>query len=211
MIYKNDREQLKNTVSDFDYFENLDDSKYEDYNSPVYKNYKDIKDYQVRDYTSLDLRFIIENKELSEFLNDRDNVFFVNIDNNSLLEEISYRYYNNENYWDIILLINHLDPLFSLPFDFDLIYNLAESITDNYFSRDKYDPYSGKYTDETKNRLFNILKEKLNKQNEINRSIKLLRQEKIQDFLKIFNSSARINNGLNGIRSIISQFTNISS
>ena len=195
MIYKNDREQLKNTVSDFDYFENLDDSKYEDYNSPVYKNYKDIKDYQVRDYTSLDLRFIIENKELSEFLNDRDNVFFVNIDNNSLLEEISYRYYNNENYWDIILLINHLDPLFSLPFDFDLIYNLAESITDNYFSRDKYDPYSGKYTDETKNRLFNILKEKLNKQNEINRSIKLLRQEKIQDFLKIFNSSARINNG----------------
>ena len=195
MIYKNDREQLKNTVSDFDYFENLDDSKYEDYNSPVYKNYKDIKDYQVRDYTSLDLRFIIENKELSEFLNDRDNVFFVNIDNNSLLEEISYRYYNNENYWDIILLINNLDPLFSLPFDFDLIYNLAESITDNYFSRDKYDPYSGKYTDETKNRLFNILKEKLNKQNEINRTIKLIRQEKIQDFLKIFNSSARINNG----------------
>lgn len=195
MIYKNDREQLKNTVSDFDYFENLDDSKYEDYNSPVYKNYKDIKDYQVRDYTSLDLRFIIENKELSEFLNDRDNVFFVNIDNNSLLEEISYRYYNNENYWDIILLINNLDPLFSLPFDFDLIYNLAESITDNYFSRDKYDPYSGKYTDETKNRLFNILKEKLNKQNEINRSIKLIRQERIQDFLKIFNSSARINNG----------------
>lgn len=195
MIYKNDREQLKNTVSDFDYFENLDDSKYEDYNSPVYKNYKDIKDYQVRDYTSLDLRFIIENKELSEFLNDRDNVFFVNIDNNSLLEEISYRYYNNENYWDIILLINNLDPLFSLPFDFDLIYNLAESITDNYFSRDKYDPYSGKYTDETKNRLFNILKEKLNKQNEINRTIKLLRQERIQDFLKIFNSSARINNG----------------
>ena len=195
MIYKNDREQLKNAVSDFDYFENLDDSKYEDYNSPVYKNYKDIKDYQVRDYTSLDLRFIIENKELSEFLNDRDNVFFVNIDNNSLLEEISYRYYNNENYWDIILLINNLDPLFSLPFDFDLIYNLAESITDNYFSRDKYDPYSGKYTDETKNRLFNILKEKLNKQNEINRTIKLLRQERIQDFLKIFNSSARINNG----------------
>lgn len=195
MIYKNDREQLKNAVSDFDYFENLDDSKYEDYNSPVYKNYKDIKDYQVRDYTSLDLRFIIENKELSEFLNDRDNVFFVNIDNNSLLEEISYRYYNNENYWDIILLINNLDPLFSLPFDFDLIYNLAESITDNYFSRDKYDPYSGKYTDETKNRLFNILKEKLNKENEINRSIKLIRQERIQDFLKIFNSSARINNG----------------
>lgn len=195
MIYKNDREQLKNAVSDFDYFENLDDSKYEDYNSPVYKNYKDIKDYQVRDYTSLDLRFIIENKELSEFLNDRDNVFFVNIDNNSLLEEISYRYYNNENYWDIILLINNLDPLFSLPFDFDLIYNLAESITDNYFSRDKYDPYSGKYTDETKNRLFNILKEKLNKENEINRTIKLLRQERIQDFLKIFNSSARINNG----------------
>ena len=195
MIYKNDREQLKNTVSDFDYFENLDDSKYEDYNSPVYKNYKDIKDYQVRDYTSLDLRFIIENKELSEFLNDRDNVFFVNIDNNSLLEEISYRYYNNENYWDIILLINNLDPLFSLPFDFDLIYNLAENITENYFSRDKYDPYSGKYTDETKNRLFNILKEKLNKENEINRTIKLLRQERIQDFLKIFNSSARINNG----------------
>ena len=195
MIYKNDREQLKNAVSDFDYFENLDDSKYEDYNSPVYKNYKDIKDYQVRDYTSLDLRFIIENKELSEFLNDRDNVFFVNIDNNSLLEEISYRYYNNENYWDIILLINHLDPLFSLPFDFDLIYNLAENITENYFSTDKYDPYSGKYTDETKLRLFNILKEKLNKQNEINRTIKLLRQERIQDFLKIFNSSARINNG----------------
>ena len=195
MIYKNDREQLKNTVSDFDYFENLDDSKYEDYNSPVYKNYKDIKDYQVRDYTSLDLRFIIENKELSEFLNDRDNVFFVNIDNNSLLEEISYRYYNNENYWDIILLINNLDPLFSLPFDFDLIYNLAEFITENYFSRDKYDPYSGKYTDETKLRLFNILKEKLNKENEINRSIKLIRQERIQDFLKIFNSSARINNG----------------
>jgi len=167
MIYKNDREQLKNTVSDFDYFENLDDSKYEDYNSPVYKNYKDIKDYQVRDYTSLDLRFIIENKE----------------------------YYNNENYWDIILLINNLDPLFSLPFDFDLIYNLAESITENYFSRDKYDPYSGKYTDETKLRLFNILKEKLNKQNEINRTIKLIRQERIQDFLKIFNSSARINNG----------------
>ena len=105
MIYKNDREQLKNTVSDFDYFENLDDSKYEDYNSPVYKNYKDIKDYRVRDYTSLDLRFIIENKELSEFLNDRDNVFFVNIDNNSLLEEISYRYYNNENYWDIRLIL----------------------------------------------------------------------------------------------------------
>ena len=92
MIYKNDREQLKNAVSDFDYFENLDDSKYEDYNSPVYKNYKDIKDYQVRDYTSLDLRFIIENKELSEFLNDRDNVFFVNIDT-IIMRTIGILYY----------------------------------------------------------------------------------------------------------------------
>ena len=163
MRYKNNREQLTYSVLDYDNIE------------------KD--DFICKDYTSKNYRNIFHGiKEL-----DSSNyIQYIRVNANSLLEEISQRYYDTPRYWDLILLINFQDPIFSMVYDFDLVYELSEYITNKYFSRNVYDGYSGFYNDDTKKRLFKELESKLTEQNDKNRVIKIIKPSRLQDFLILF-------------------------
>lgn len=163
MKYKNTNEQLTYSLFGYDTIEK-DNFICKDYTS---KNYKKLINY----LKSIDSTELIQ---------------YIRIEANSLIEEISHRYYGSARYWDIILLINVQDPLFSMVYDFDLVYELSEYITNKYFSRNVYDGYSGFYNDDTKKRLFKELESKLTEQNDKNRVIKIIKPSRLQDFLILF-------------------------
>ena len=163
MRYKNNREQLTYSVLDFDNIE------------------KD--NFICKDYTSKNYRSIFH--DIKE-LDSSDYIQYIRVNANSLLEEISQRYYYTPRYWDLILLINFQDPIFSMVYDFDLVYDVTHSVLNNYFKRTTDDTgYSGAITEDTRKRLYKELESKLIDINDDNRVIKIIKPSMLQNFLKI--------------------------
>lgn len=57
------------------------------------------------------------------------------ISNNVTLEKISYDLYGSSQYWDILLLINNRMPIFDMPYDYDVISEVGETMTADYEER----------------------------------------------------------------------------
>ena len=96
---------------------------------------------EVVDYFSKDV-YIADLKDDPEI---KDLLRVIRIQDDDTFEKISYRLYNSSNYWDIILLLNNRDPLFSISYNFDVLENSAEQrlkkITKDY----KKKPLSKEY------------------------------------------------------------------
>lgn len=97
---------LKNSTVNFDYFDDIDDYIVQDYKSKSFDEYRNI--------------------DLSKFK-------VIDTLENSFTEGISFKEYKNVDYWDLILLTNDRDGLFDSVYSFDIIKDLVDEISENYF------------------------------------------------------------------------------
>jgi ribosome-interacting GTPase 1 len=70
---------------------------------------------------------------LQEIFRDNSEYFtYINIENDEKLENIAYFLYGNENYADIIMLVNEMDMIWGTPYNQDILLDYNDVIM-NYF------------------------------------------------------------------------------
>lgn len=97
-----------------------------------------IDNISVTDYKTLDL------DSLRDLLNNKSYLKYIELKYNDLIENISYKYYKNSAYWDLLLVMNNRDALFDMVYNFDTVVDIVDEITENYFRKD----YQGKVSEE---------------------------------------------------------------
>lgn len=96
-----------------------------------------IDNISVTDYKTLDL------DSLRDLLNNKSYLKYIELKYNDLIENVSYKYYKNSAYWDLLLVMNNRDALFDMVYNFDTVVDIVNEITENYFQKD----YQGKVSD----------------------------------------------------------------
>lgn len=127
------------------------------------------------DYTSKDF------SKLYSFANTLDTSYFkyIQAEDNSTFEQISYSTYGSTKYWDVIMLINKREAIYGLPVDYDTLSDLALNKANKYISIIRT------ITDARKNSLYDKYLSELVEQNEEKRTVKLILPERISEFLKL--------------------------
>lgn len=97
-----------------------------------------IDNISVTDYKTLDL------DSLRDLLNNKSYLKYIELKYNDLIENVSYKYYKNSAYWDLLLVMNNRDALFDMVYNFDTIVDIVDEITENYFRKD----YQGKVSEQ---------------------------------------------------------------
>ena len=77
---------------------------------------------------------ILKIKSLIDTLSN-DWFGYQQISNNTTLEKVSYDLYGSSQYWDILLLVNNRMPIFDMPYDYDVISEVGETMTRDYEQR----------------------------------------------------------------------------
>jgi hypothetical protein len=138
----------------------------------------DIKDDRrsVTDYSSI-------NKDLiMSYIKSYDSKYFgfKILQEGQTLEKISYDLYNTPDYWDLLLLVNEYNPLFDTTFTFDTLTEISEDKVaelDNRLFNDSL-PVA------IKSALKKNYYKKYSQKNEINRVLKYIKHEHINEFLR---------------------------
>nr|DAR75999.1 MAG TPA: hypothetical protein [Caudoviricetes sp.] len=97
-----------------------------------------IDNISVTDYKTLDL------DSLRDLLNNKSYLKYIELKYNDLIENVSYKYYKNSAYWDLLLVMNNRDALFDMVYNFDTVVDIIDEITENYFRKD----YQGKVSEQ---------------------------------------------------------------
>lgn len=97
-----------------------------------------IDNISVTDYKTLDL------DSLRDLLNNKSYLKYIELKYNDLIENVSYKYYKNSAYWDLLLVMNNRDALFDMVYNFDTVVDIVDEITENYFRKD----YQGKVSEQ---------------------------------------------------------------
>ena len=146
---------------------------------------EEVDDYIVSDYFSRKIN-------LSSIITDAiKQEYFVTyeIADNDKLERISYEIYKSTDYWDILLLINSLDSLTDMPYDFETY----TSSIDSYLNAYSIDIYSNNSISDTR---MQELKTEFYEKNRINneklRYIQVIPPIKMQSFLKLIKQQGFI-------------------
>lgn len=86
------------------------------------------KDIDIPNYNSIDLR------EIKEYIGSLGDEYFEWVKNNEgdTIEKIVHDYYHNDDYYDLILMINGRDMLFDMPYSYDIILNAIATDLQNY-------------------------------------------------------------------------------
>lgn len=140
-----------------------------------YEN-RTIGNYNVEDY------FTFNVGKIQGFIKDCSNDFFeyYQLNDDDKLERIALELYNNANYWDIVLLINDMDPLFSMVYNYDTISSMAEDKANKYLE-DIGTSVPSSHADYLASKYEAIF----NKENDSKRIIKIVKPNRMQDFLQL--------------------------
>jgi hypothetical protein len=151
-------------------------------NTIITYNKRDIDEYSVSDYFS-------KNISIADILFQYPNLLAIyNTTNGDKLERISYELYGTTNYWDILLMLNKRDPLFEIPYDFDIIYDLTEAQLAKYVELSS----SIELTDERKEAIREQIFQEAQEANESYRTLYVVKKDKIGDALFILKSLGKI-------------------
>lgn len=139
------------------------------------------------DYTSKNFKNILSLPEL----NSTVYIDYIELDENQTMEQVSYALYDTPDYWDILILINNRDPLFDMVYNFDIVDNISSSRILEYLKN-----YSGTYKTNTVDNLKKITLQDLENKNDNLRTLKVIKPDKMFDFIKIVNSLNLKNRGV---------------
>jgi len=139
-----------------------------------------IGNYIVQDYSRNKIWQISSLPEVQ----DKAYVTEITLEDNQTIEAVSYILYNNEDYWDILLAINGISPLFDMTYDFDVVADSSLSFTNEYIQN-----FGLSFSELTKTRLQEEFKEKFLSKNEENRLFKVIKPNRMNDFIKILRDN----------------------
>lgn len=98
---------------------------------------------------------------------------------NTNIEKVSQDLYDDPNYWDMILILNHMSPLFGVPFDFDVINDLVNTKLDEY----EKNIYGKKLPEDIRDTLYSQYEEECVIENNECLTLKYVVKEHLYDFL----------------------------
>jgi len=132
-----------------------------------------------QDYTSKHFRQLQLLKELkdSEFVEQLELV------DDQTIEQVSYILYGTADYWDILVLINTIDPIFDMAYNFDIVSDVADAKLEKY-----YNDFSVYINQASKDRLRKAFLDKEVQKNEDKRVIKVIKPTALSEFIKILVS-----------------------
>lgn len=130
----------------------------------------------VTDYRSFDVN------SFSSFVNEA-NTEKIKINEGDFIESVSYRYYNDANMWDLILLMNNRNAITDMPYDSDLVVEIVEEIVSNYFYNPA-SPYQGTITTELVDAYREFLINQMTENNMNLMSLNVLKNEYLGEFLR---------------------------
>lgn len=139
---------------------------------------EEVQDFIVSDYFSrkINLSSIITDDIKKEYFTTYQ------IDENDKIERISYEIYKSTDYWDLLILINSLDSLSDMPYDFDTYSDSVDKFLSDYSNK----VYSNKPLNSTRlQELKDEFYESTRIKNEKFRYIYVIKPIKMQDFLKM--------------------------
>lgn len=127
-----------------------------------------------------------------EVLQNLDRVKYFGIlelANNIALEKISWQIYKSPDYWDILLLVNDIDPMFGMPYDYDIVSEGTTEAIDKYATRiyKKYLP------DKDRQRLHDALAAKDSELNEEHRKIYYIYPDRIYEIRQMLYEQGIVN------------------
>lgn len=132
-----------------------------------------------QDYTSKYFRQI----QMLNELKDSNYIDYFELADNQTIEQVSFILYETADYWDILVLINGMDPIFDMTYNFDIVSDIADSKLDKYYS-----DFSEYINQTSKDRLReDVLKTEIQK-NEDNRTIKVIKPRMLSEFIKVLIS-----------------------
>jgi uncharacterized membrane protein YheB (UPF0754 family) len=118
-------------------------------------------------------------------LNDLNYIDYIQLENNQTFDMVSDILYDTTDYWDLLSSINEKNPLFDIAFSDELFNNYGTQMANLYeekVSEQKLSP-----------EIYNMLKDRFSSRseeiNEGNRIIKVIKPEKLSDFLKILRDN----------------------
>ena len=166
-------------------------------NSTLIYDTETVDNYIVSDYTSKDYSKLYD--QLEDFPDELFDKML--IQDNDKLERISYELYGNEDYWDILLLINNKSPLFSMSYSNEYILelknvklvNFINGLSNGIYGEENIDIFTDTYLAETSEHAVyerlqffnnNIIKE-LELENESYREITYIKPAYFQEFLRL--------------------------
>lgn len=146
---------------------------------------EEVDDYIVSDYFSRKINLY------SIITDDVKKEYFVTyqIQDNDKIERISYEIYKTTDYWDLLILINSLDTISDMPYDFDTYTGSTDDFL-NAYSNSVYSnsPLNAQRLQELKDEFY----ETKRISNEKFRYINVIRPSKMQDFLKLIKQKGFI-------------------
>lgn len=87
----------------------------------------EVDDFIVSDYFSKKI-------SIRDFLSTHPDLFSAyRVMDDEKLENISYKLYGTTDYWDLLLMINDMNPLFDMPYNSDAIINKVQTELNTYF------------------------------------------------------------------------------
>lgn len=132
----------------------------------------DVENLNLEDYFSLNpYKLIAFNETIDETFFD-----YYQIKDDDLIEKISYDLYSDENYWDLLLVINQKNPLFDMVYSEDTVMKMTD---------DFVDLYPGKISDNHKAFLVDYYNNKAIEKNESMRTLKIVRPTRLQEYLQL--------------------------
>lgn len=102
------------------------------YDSRELKDFDDIFSGFGEEFDGVFDYFTHNTKVYEIIINYKDRLSKYRVDPYDTLEKISYKLYGTTNYWDILLLINKLDPLFCTPVSDDYIETRTTQMSSKY-------------------------------------------------------------------------------
>jgi len=130
------------------------------------------------DYTSKKFRIVLEMTEV----NDTNYIEYIELYDNQTIEQVSFILYGSADYWDILVLINDIDPIFDMSYEYDILSDISVRQVTKYLA-----DYSGVYRDDTFDRLNSIKLTQNIENNEKNRKIKVIKPSRLFDFITKIN------------------------
>ena len=120
-------------------------------------------------------------KDILQSLDRATYYGIIELANNIALEKISWQIYKSPDYWDIILLVNDIDPLFGMPYEYDIVSDSTDQSIERY-TRKIYKRY---LPDLDRKRLHDAKAEEDSNNNEKHRMIYYIFPDKIYDVRQI--------------------------
>ena len=145
---------------------------------------EELDDFFVSDYFSKNIFLSDEIEEFGEYLQS------YKITDNDKLERISFELYGTTDYWDILLLLNSRDPIFGMPYEYDIVSDSSTNFIENFI--EFFESANKPLTPERLESLTEYWENQFDKENELKRFIQVVRPSRMGDFLRLLKDKGYV-------------------